>query len=954
MKVRSRVLSLLLAITLTFLSVGIITTTTAAAAGYSDVEENASYYQAVSLLSALGLLKGYEDGSFKPEGDITRAEFAAVVVRALGQEGTAESSKGATQFNDVAADFWGSGYINIATTLGIINGYGDGNFGPQDNVTYEQAVKMVVCALGYEVLALNKVDNNPDAVWPRGYLAAATELGILPGVSGTEGVPAKRWQVARLVYNSLDVKLMEKVVMQGQDRYVIQDNKTLLSEKLLVYYGTGEFRANALETVSDSGVRARSGEVIIYNNATKDEETFKDGGLNTAGIVGRAIKYYYTESTDGLRTLVYIEVRTDSSKVMTIDAANIEGYSGTFATGITISYWEDRLNDTRVSTVTIEKNPTVMVNGGVPESYNEDILMPTSGSLELISSSGSSSYDKVLITSYETYVIKSINSTTKEIVDNYRNSAQNNTIKIDEDDANYMISIKRANGSEITFSNLAKWNVLSVKQGRSGSRTVLDIIASNSSVNGTITAIEDDENVKINGKSYQISRYFMEYADVNGKDKLSIDDSGNFYLDKDGKIAAFEKTASASTYYGYLLGASYKSGAYNFSLLKQGASKVETVKGANRVRIDGTLYSSSDGVDYIESIIDDGEFNINVDKGAEGHDIPSNYSPMLIQYAQNTSGEITTIQTLKSESFVLFDLKYNGAGKATYNSTKTELTGASGSTFRITSTTHVFVVPFDRGETTKYSYKKGTSYFKHTQSYYVEAYDVTGTLNTATAVVVYESGEVKLDANSPIAIIKSISGAVNDEDPDYDGKMEAYVFGYQNSGQLKTLTGKYNDFSQCDIGDVIRFELNGSGFVELIEEVYDVSGNMTIVNHADSPADPITGYKVTADSGLLYAVDDIGGETIMLARTTNPEEADNSYFDFKITSKTVGIGYDATLDKGKRVYTTDGDEQFSYTTLNNYMASQPTGNIAADEILVIQVFASNSLVQSAVYVIKNR
>ena len=152
MKFKGKILSLLIVASLvvsSMFSVGL-------AANYSDVDESSSYYQSISLLSALGLLKGYEDNTFKPDGDITRAEFAAVVVRAKGQEETAQSSQGDTIFEDVPGNFWGSGYINVATSLGIINGYGDGKFGPDDKVTYEQAVKMVVCALRYEPLALTK------------------------------------------------------------------------------------------------------------------------------------------------------------------------------------------------------------------------------------------------------------------------------------------------------------------------------------------------------------------------------------------------------------------------------------------------------------------------------------------------------------------------------------------------------------------------------------------------------------------------------------------------------------------------------------------------------------------------------------------------------------------------------------------------------------------------------
>ena len=117
----------------------------------SDSDESKKN-EAVTVMSALNLLKGYEDGTFGPDKTITRAEFAAVVVRMLGMEDAAAGAATATNFTDVPATHWAAGYVKIANQKGIIAGYGDGTFGPDDEVTYEQAIKMLVCALGYAML----------------------------------------------------------------------------------------------------------------------------------------------------------------------------------------------------------------------------------------------------------------------------------------------------------------------------------------------------------------------------------------------------------------------------------------------------------------------------------------------------------------------------------------------------------------------------------------------------------------------------------------------------------------------------------------------------------------------------------------------------------------------------------------------------------------------------------
>ncbi len=165
------------------------------AATPADVK-GTDYEGAVTRLVALGVIAGYPDGNFGPNDSITRAQAAAVLVRALGFEATAEAAKGVTKFSDVAANYWGAGYINLAVSLNLIKGYGDGKFGPEDKVTYEQIVTMIVRALMQEAYAENK------GGFPTGYLLQARVIGFTDDVKGASGVDATRGIVAQLVDNA--------------------------------------------------------------------------------------------------------------------------------------------------------------------------------------------------------------------------------------------------------------------------------------------------------------------------------------------------------------------------------------------------------------------------------------------------------------------------------------------------------------------------------------------------------------------------------------------------------------------------------------------------------------------------------------------------------------------------------------------------------------------------------
>ena len=114
---------------------------------YIDVAEGDWYNNAVSTLSKAGILNGYEDGSFQPNGNITRAEFATIAARFF--EATYE---GEDLFPDIK-DHWARDYINQAAHAGIVNGYEDGTFKPQENITRAEAMTIVNRTL----------DRHPDA-----------------------------------------------------------------------------------------------------------------------------------------------------------------------------------------------------------------------------------------------------------------------------------------------------------------------------------------------------------------------------------------------------------------------------------------------------------------------------------------------------------------------------------------------------------------------------------------------------------------------------------------------------------------------------------------------------------------------------------------------------------------------------------------------------------------------
>jgi len=190
-------------------------------AEYTDVPTGSEYYEAVTGLSSMNVISGYEDGSFKPERSITRAEAATIIVRAEKLEqvyGKAEKST----FSDVPDSSWAAKYVMLANKAGIVNGYDANHFGPDDNVTYSQIIKMVVALRGMEDVAIEQ------GGWPNGYLVAAYWDGIIDENQYSEyygergNKPATRGDVAKFIYKAVGITDYDKLTVSGNEYYIGQ------------------------------------------------------------------------------------------------------------------------------------------------------------------------------------------------------------------------------------------------------------------------------------------------------------------------------------------------------------------------------------------------------------------------------------------------------------------------------------------------------------------------------------------------------------------------------------------------------------------------------------------------------------------------------------------------------------------------------------------------------------
>ena len=236
-----------------------------AGAAFSD-QSKIKNTEAVDACTALNIIGGYPDGSFKPEGNITRAEATKMICVALnGGKDPATSTNATPTFSDVRTNAnaaWAEGYIESCVAQGIVSGVGGGKFAPAGNVTGVQLAKMLLVALGYN----SDIEGFTGNAWATNVNVRATQRGLYDGLEKMDTAAAiSRDNAAQMVWNALqalevkyDYTLVSDKGNLTSTTTLVEKNITLLADK---YSGAGVYE----------GVLTGSGKYALDNNTGKDK-----------------------------------------------------------------------------------------------------------------------------------------------------------------------------------------------------------------------------------------------------------------------------------------------------------------------------------------------------------------------------------------------------------------------------------------------------------------------------------------------------------------------------------------------------------------------------------------------------------------------------------------------------------------------------------------------------------
>ena len=240
-----------------------------ASAVKADEKINEDYAEAVAVLNGMGVFKGYEDGSFKPENNITRAEVATIIYRIYTKDVAKNDKSGLyasyNKFTDMAGAGWAAGYIGYCANAELVKGYPDGTFKPSGNVTGYEVLAMILRAVGYD-----KNGEFTGADWALNVAKYAEQLKILENVAKTTDLsaPATRELVSEILFRAINVPMVTYTAAFGYQNVGLNGDNDNKLFKNNVTLGKKNFDLEKKETADKFGRPT-----ITWKYNTGDEET---------------------------------------------------------------------------------------------------------------------------------------------------------------------------------------------------------------------------------------------------------------------------------------------------------------------------------------------------------------------------------------------------------------------------------------------------------------------------------------------------------------------------------------------------------------------------------------------------------------------------------------------------------------------------------------------------------
>ena len=512
--------------------------TVASAASFTD-KDSITNTEAVNMLADLGVINGFTDGSYRPTETVTRAQMAKMIYAVCTGDDDASGFVGTTTaLKDINQAPWAEGYIKYCYSLGIIGGFPDNTFRPNEPVTVAQAAKMLLVALGY--------DSNEyvGASWSINTMRDAKAAKITKDVSTSAALAASRDVSAQLIYNTM---FADQVTPEYQYdmgvKYVTGYKKTgttLAEDSFDMVKFSG-----MVTSVAKDNVSIRYEKVGTDGKTTTTTENVKlAGSYDMLGKTGTV----YMKVDGGKKTLYSTSVAVDDDIVLYTTVNGDDIYKSAV--------------DSSKKQVTLNDEVTVMMNGTIVEDVpkgtftkddknGKDYTVSTEKPLKaLINGKGTEvlyidgdkdgNVDTIKITNYTAAKVSSYSTLNKTMALSAQIRSEGEGVdKVTYGDSNVSATYKFENIAN--YESFAKNDIVYAVKIGEGDNAVIDIYPT-TKVEGKVSGkVASSSSVRVDGTTYAYN--ISGNATFAGQ---SIGDEGKFYLDANGYIIFADVNAAAS------------------------------------------------------------------------------------------------------------------------------------------------------------------------------------------------------------------------------------------------------------------------------------------------------------------------------------------------------------------------------------------------------------------------
>lgn len=731
--------------------------------------------QIADSMPEVGLLKNL--GIIAQEADdvntgMTREDFAVAVAGLLNIHTETSAIR---YFSDVEQSGYAVGAINALVDRGILSLADDGKFRPMDIVTAPEAVKMLLCTLGYGDYA------ELSGGFPNGYLSLAEKLDITDSVS--LGTLTKK-QAYILLYNALHTEMYtaEGVDQNGNIQYG-QDSETLMGKYHDVYRYEGTVTAVYGQNMDTSGMPDADKLAINGIRYTKEE------GLDASAFFGNLCRIWFrgNPKEDG-GTVIYLCKKNKGAENIIIEPDLYKEYKNDRMTYY-ISKATRRTKQLKLEAANFVYNGTPLLSNY--ESVLENI---NKGSITVKDSDADGVYDLVIIEDYRNFVVGSVNDDT---IYNKVNAGE--SISVSEYQAS---CIYMAAGRELDYSEIVAGNVLSVAE--SLDKTAIKIIVSTTEIRGKASSVSQDAeelSIMLEGVQYVFDKsFYQSLLSDDGRLKYNLQSESYYYkLDHLNQICWVDTDTSGM-----------KSGY----ILKSWQDEPDAEEMPIYVKI-FTSANTCEKYECIKNVRVDGVRKRRYSEFTDAFpktDSEDGISAQFIRYSINGEGKISAIDTgnfvfgaESAESSMI--ARYDKPRTMWYNSGRL----AVGS--YIDANTPVFYVPAGVSRPSEEDIYCGAYSFLmiNDERYTCNTYRFGSlTMKTGAVVCEYKFSDLPQNRNNgaKVVMIDSVDSGV-----DSDGNVIQLVDCYSAGAKMELQVPTEISLSGVECGDIVRF-------------YYDINGNV--------------------------------------------------------------------------------------------------------------------------------